>query len=78
LGNLAGKWEAFGWTASTISGHDHQQIHDALKHASPDRPTVIVAETIKGFGCKQMENNPAWHHRSPTEEELPLILEELA
>jgi transketolase len=78
LGNLANKWEAFGWTASTINGHDHQQIHDALKHSSPDRPTVIVAETIKGFGCKQMENNPAWHHRSPTKEELPLILEELA
>jgi transketolase len=78
MGDLAGKWKAFGWAASTVNGHDHTEILDALKQSTPDRPTAIVAQTIKGFGCKQMEGNPAWHHRSPTREELSAILEELA
>lgn len=78
LEDVAAKWRAFGWATTTIKGHDHRQILEALKQPSSDRPLAIVAETIKGFGCKQMVNNPAWHHRSPTREELPLILEELA
>jgi transketolase len=78
MGDLAGKWKAFGWAATTIKGHDHPAILEALKQSAPDRPTAIVAETIKGSGCKQMEGNPAWHHRSPSKEELPAILEELA
>lgn len=77
MGNIAGKWEAFGWATTTIKGHDHREILDALGRSAPERPTAIVAETIKGYGCKQMEGNPAWHHRSPTKEELPAILEEL-
>ena len=39
---------------------------------------AIIAETIKGFGCKRMENSPAWHHRTPSRDELAAILQELA
>lgn len=78
MGDLATKWKAFGWATTTINGHDHREILDALRQSAPDCPTAIVAETIKGYGCKQMEGNPAWHHRSPSKEELPAILEELA
>jgi transketolase len=78
LGDIAAKFAAFGWVATTINGHDHDEIYSALIRTESDRPTAIVAETIKGFGCKQMENNPAWHHRAPTLDELPAILEELA
>ena len=78
LGDIGAKFTAFGWTSSTINGHDHDAIYKALISSCASRPTVIVAETIKGFGCKQMENNPAWHHRAPTINELPAILKELA
>jgi transketolase len=49
-----------------------------VTQAASGRPTAVVAETIKGFGCKLMEGNPAWHHRAPTRDELPLILKELS
>ena len=78
LGNIAAKFEAFGWGACTINGHDRDAICAALNQVKSDRPKVIVAETVKGFGCKQMENNPAWHHRTPTQEELPAIIEDLS
>lgn len=78
LGDIEAKFKAFGWVAVTIDGHDHNAIHKALVDVDPDRPTAIVAETVKGYGCKQMENNPAWHHRTPTSEELAVFLQELA
>ncbi|MFZ2956805.1 MAG: transketolase [Candidatus Ozemobacteraceae bacterium] len=77
VGNLAEKFASFGWQAVTIQGHDHKEIHDAFRNQSKDKPTMIVAETIKGCGIARMENSPAWHHRSPTSEELKEILEEL-
>ena len=78
LGDLAAKFGAFGWAAATINGHDHEAIEAALLAHDPQKPTVIIAETIKGYGVKQMENNPAWHHRCPSKEELEAILQELA
>jgi len=78
LGDLAGKFKSFGWDVLTISGHDHEEIFRALNHRPNNQPLVIVAETIKGRGVKRMENQPAWHHRAPNDEELESILEELA
>ncbi len=78
LGDIAAKFKAFGWATVTINGHDHEAIYKTVIQTELDCPSAIVAETVKGFGCKQMENNPAWHHRVPTLEELPNILEELA
>jgi len=77
LGDIAAKFSSFGWFASTIKGHNHDAIYNALIKREPDQPTAIIAETVKGYGCKRMENNPAWHHGAPTHEELPSILEEL-
>ena len=78
LGDIAEKFKSFGWTSIKINGHDRNAIYKALTGPILDRPKLIVAETIKGFGCKRMENNPAWHHGAPTREELPAILEELS
>ena len=78
LGDIAAKFAAFGWATITINGHDHKAIYDAMTLTDPTRPNAIIAETIKGFGCKEMENNPAWHHRAPTQDELPILLKELA
>ena len=78
LGDLAEKFTAFGWESCTIDGHDHAQIYKALSDFPKDRPVAIIAETIKGFGCRRMENNPEWHHKAPSAQELAEILEELA
>jgi transketolase len=78
MGDIAAKFDSFGWSAVKINGHDAAAIENALRQRNPNRPTAIVAETIKGHGVKQMENNPAWHHRSPSKEELESMLQELA
>lgn len=50
LGDLAAKFAAFGWHATTINGRDHDQIYAALSQTDPERPTVVVAETEKKGG----------------------------
>ena len=76
--DLAAKFSAFGWFATKIDGHDHEALAAALSTQHPSQPTAVVAETIKGRGCTAMENDPAWHHRTPTDDELAAFLAELA
>jgi transketolase len=45
LGDLAAKFATFGWVSTTINGHDHEQIYQALSYTDSTRPTAIVAET---------------------------------
>ncbi|MBT8420562.1 MAG: transketolase [Gammaproteobacteria bacterium] len=73
------KFTAFGWNAIDIDGHDTQQIFQALDEARDcqDRPTVIVARTVKGKGVSLFENKVAWHGKVPNDEQLRLALEEL-
>ncbi|MFA6129482.1 MAG: transketolase [Candidatus Omnitrophota bacterium] len=78
LGDLAQKFKSFGWDVLTIPGHDQEKIYRALTALHPDKPLVVIADTIKGCGVKCMENEPAWHHRAPNEQELKNILEELS
>lgn len=77
LGDVASKFSAMGWAVSEIDGHDPEAIHAALSQRLNNAPTCVVANTIKGYGCTIMENDPAWHHRSPTEAELPELLRAL-
>lgn len=77
VGDLVLKFKAFGWVCCEVNGHDHNQIYSALSHVSSDGPSVVIANTIKGKGCKIMENNPAWHHKSPSKDELNEILKSL-
>jgi transketolase len=60
---LAAKWSAFNWKALEIDGHDFAQIAAAFDtaRATTDRPTVIIAHTIKGKGVSFMEGIPTWH-----------------
>jgi len=76
LGNLGKKFNSFDWQVIKINGHNHKEIYQALKKQS-SKPLAIIAKTIKGHGVKEMENNPAWHHRSPTKEEIVMIMKEL-
>lgn len=57
------KWEAFGWHVEEIDGHDFEQIIETLNRCPcvSSRPTLVLANTVKGKGISFMENNPAWH-----------------
>ena len=60
---LSKKWEAFNWQVIEIDGHNFQQIESAFVKANAElnKPTVIIAHTIKGKGVSFMEGVPAWH-----------------
>ena len=76
LGSLEKKFLSFDWDVETIDGHHHEQIFKALSLNS-NKPRAVIAQTIKGYGCRSMENNPEWHHRSPNAQELLGLLEEV-
>ncbi|MBY6266470.1 transketolase (plasmid) [Azospirillum sp. 412522] len=69
---LVDKWAAFGWNAMEVDGHDHAAIKDALNcfAGTTDRPTAIVAHTVKGSGVSFMQDDNNWHYRIPSEEEV--------
>lgn len=73
------KWQAFGWHTIDIDGHDFDQILSACQRAerTRNRPTVIIARTVKGKGVSFMENNVAFHGKAPTREEAERALKEL-
>ena len=79
LGDLAAKWHSFGWGVVQCDGHDMKQLLMAFSAIPklPSRPTVVIAETIKGRGVSFMENNPAWHHKVPSAEEETKASQEL-
>ena len=78
LDSMEKKLDSFGWTVKVIDGHSHKEIMDALAISRNGKPVAIIANTIKGKGVKEMENNPAWHHRAPSDDELSLMMEELS
>jgi len=77
---LADKWRSFGWHVIDIDGNDIEELQKAFAEAAEtkNKPTCIIAETIKGKGVSFMENNPKFHGTAPTKEECALALKELA
>ena len=73
------KWRAFNWNVLEIDGHDLSQILGALDPAKSvkDKPTFIVAHTVKGKGVSFMENQIAWHGTAPNREQAEKALSEL-
>lgn len=73
------KFRTFGWNVITIDGHDFDQIFAALDMAKDtvDKPTMIIAKTVKGKGVSFMENQASWHGSAPNEEQLEQALSEL-
>ncbi|MEG1662274.1 MAG: thiamine pyrophosphate-dependent enzyme, partial [Clostridiales bacterium] len=76
---LADKWQAFGWQVQTIDGHDCQAIAAAIAAAKADinRPSMIIADTIKGKGVSFMENQAGWHGSAPNHDQAEQALAEL-
>lgn len=80
LAPFAEKWKAFGWNVLDIDGHNHDELRAAFAKAkeSVDKPTVIIANTVKGKGISFMEFDILWHYRFPHEgEEYDGALKEL-
>lgn len=73
------KWLSCGWNVIEINGHDVSQIIEALDKADEvkGKPTVIIAETVKGKGVPFAENNPAYHYGTMTQEQYGRATEEL-
>lgn len=78
--SLQQRWAAFGWNVITVNGHDYKAIAKAFADARAcnGKPTVLIAETVKGYGSAVMENKASWHHHVPTQEEYDQIIADFA
>jgi transketolase len=76
---LEEKYQSFGWEVITINGHSMPQIVEALEKAKAGcgKPTVIIADTVKGKGVSFMEDVAGWHGKAPNVEEMNKGLKEL-
>lgn len=79
LDPLVDKWQAFGWNACELDGHDMQALHGALTQfpAANGKPTAIIAHTIKGKGVSFMQDDNNWHYRIPSAAEVEAAEKEL-
>ena len=79
MGPYTHKWTDFGWNPIEVDGHDIGKLMDALDVAESvkDKPTVIIAHTIKGKGVSFVENKVEWHGIAPKKEECVRAIKEL-
>jgi len=80
VNNPGKRWEAFGWHVIETDGHEFEAIEKAFKEAreTKGKPTMIIANTVKGKGITFMENEYLWHSRVPTDDELEAAVKELS
>lgn len=74
------KWESFGWDVIEVDGNDIAELVQVF-HSIPKtegKPTIILANTIKGKGISFAENEAGWHHHVPSQEEYELAMKELS
>ena len=74
------RWASFGWNVISVDGHDYDALKAAFAaaRACKGKPTVLIAETTKGYGSSVMENKASWHHHVPTDEEYRQIITDFA
>ena len=72
LGSLSAKFESFDWHTQTVDGHDLSKIKAAVTEAklATDKPSVIVLDTIKGYGCDFAEGIEGNHHMNFSKEQI--------
>ncbi len=76
---LAEKWRAFGWEVRELDGHDMAQIVEALEALplNADKPSALIAHTVKGKGVRFAEDTYVWHSNTVTDEVYARALAEL-
>ena len=79
LAPLRDKWQAFGWDAHEIDGHDVGALAEAMQQIpnGSGKPVALIAHTVKGKGVSFMEDDNNWHYRAPTAEEVVKAHKEL-
>jgi transketolase len=79
LDSLRAKTESFNWATREVDGHDLAAVEAALAEVpwQPGRPSCLIAHTVKGKGVDYMENQLAWHYKSPDERQLQSALKQL-
>lgn len=78
--DLDARFRAFGWNSIHAQGNNIESLNEAFEEAKTckGKPTVIIADTIKGYGGGEiMENKADWHHKVPTQEMYETISAEL-
>lgn len=77
---LTQKWSAFGWEVKEVDGHDMDDITQTLNKVpfANDKPSIVIAHTVKGKGVSFMENDLLWHYRTPDREEYGRAFKELS
>ena len=73
------RWASFGWNVLSVDGNCMEELCGAwaAARACKGRPTVVIANTVKGCGSTVMENKAPWHHKVPGEEEYAQIMKDL-
>lgn len=76
---LSDKWRSFGWEVVEVDGNNVEELLKTFKSlpVKRDKPTIILAHTIKGKGVSYMENVAKWHHGVPSDEEYKTAINEL-
>jgi transketolase len=76
---LEEKWNSFGWYVQRVNGHKIEQLSSAIDRArkETEKPSMIIAETIKGKGISFMENKPEWHAKDISQMEYEQAMAEL-
>lgn len=79
LGDLCAKWHDFGWNVIELDGHDMVSVIRAFEMAKAvkGKPSVLMANTVKGKGVSFMENDCNWHGNAPNAEQLEKALAEI-
>jgi len=73
------KWESFGWNVEKVNGHSYDELLNSLNKSliGNGKPTVIIAETIKGKGISYMEDITRWHNTMPNKNEIEIARKDL-
>ncbi len=76
---LVQKFEAFGWLVQCVDGHDFDAMERTLQSVpfEKSRPSLLIANTVKGKGISFIENIANWHHKVPSDEQFDLAMKEL-
>lgn len=79
---VADKWRAFNWNVVTVDGHNFDQLLPALQNARKadihkGKPTMIIANTVKGKSVSFMEHKNEWHGAAPSKEQMKQAIDEI-
>jgi len=73
------KFKAFGWSVISIDGNNIPELRETFRKLplEKEKPTLIIANTVKGKGVSYMEDVAKWHHGVPSDEQYQLAMQEL-